>query len=134
MLSLMGPFRGRTCCSRWRSWVTRELRSADLGAVTEIVIGEDDGEHRFADRHGADADARVVPAFGRDLDLLAGAVDRAPRVENRRGRLYRKADDDRLAGRDAAENPAGIVGEKNGPPVIAHAHLVGIGLAGETCR
>ncbi len=50
--------------------------SADLAAMPEIVVGEHDRQHRLADRHGADADAGVVAALGRDLDLLAGAVDR----------------------------------------------------------
>ena len=80
------------------------------------MVGEHDRQHRFADRHGADADARVVAALGRDLGLVAGAVDRAARSEDRRGRLDREADDDRLAGRDAAENAAGMVGEEPGAP------------------
>ena len=51
--------------------------------MTEIVIGEHDREHRLADRHGADADARVVTALGRDLDLLAGwsTVRRGVRID-----------------------------------------------------
>jgi hypothetical protein len=45
-------------------------------------VGQHAGDHRFADRHGADADTRVVAAFGDDLGLLESAGDRATRREN----------------------------------------------------
>ena len=76
------------------------------------------GDHRLADRHGADADAGVVPALGDDLGLLAGAVDRPARRQDRRGRLDGEARDDRLAGRDAAEDAAGVVGQEARRPSL----------------
>ena len=51
------------------------------GAVAHLrrdgagMVGQHAGDHRFADRHGADADARVVAALGDDLGLVAVAVD-----------------------------------------------------------
>ena len=54
--------------------------------------------------------------------------------EDRGCRLDREPGDDRLSGRDAAENAAGVVGEKARLAVIAAAHLVGVLLAGELGR
>ena len=45
---------------------------------------------------------------------LALQVDRAARAADRAGRLDRERDGDVLAGRDAAEDAAGVVGEKAG--------------------
>jgi polyhydroxyalkanoate synthase subunit PhaC len=53
---------------------------ADLAAVQQQVVEEDAGQHRLAHRHGADADAGVVPALGHDLRLLARHGDRAARL------------------------------------------------------
>ncbi len=54
-------------------------------------------------------------------------------VEDRARRLHREAHDDVLAGRDAAEDAAGIVREER-DLAVAHAHLVGVLLAGERGR
>ncbi len=94
-------------------------------------VGQHAGHHRLADRHGADADAGVVAALGDDLGFLALAGHRLPRAEDRRGRLDGEAGDDRLAGRDAAEDAAGVVGEEARAAVVAGAHLVGVLLAGQ---
>jgi hypothetical protein len=59
------------------------LAFAGLAAMAEVVIGEHDGHHRLADRHGADADARIVAALGRDLGFVAGGIDGAARREDR---------------------------------------------------
>ena len=64
----------------------------------------------------------------------AEPVDGAPGGEDRRGRLHGEADDDRLAGRDAAQDAAGVVGQELRPPVVAHADLVGVVLAGQLRR
>src|SRR5262249_58448452 len=85
---------------------------AELGALAQIVIGDHARHHGLADWHGANADAGIVPALGGDLGLAAEAVDRAPRIEDRRGRLDREAADHRLPGRNAAEAAAGPVREK----------------------
>jgi hypothetical protein len=41
--------------------------------MAEEMICEHAGDHRLADRHGADADARIVPALGHDLGVRATA-------------------------------------------------------------
>src|SRR5581483_6879009 len=92
------------------------LALAGLAAMTEVVVGEHDRDHGLADRHGADADARVVAALGRDLGLVALGVDRLARREDRRSRLDRKARNHRLPRRDAAEDAAGVVRFVHGPP------------------
>ena len=98
------------------------------------MIGDHARHHGLADRHGADADAGVVAAVGRDLGLAAVAVDGLARGQDRRGRLDGKARHHRLAGRNAAENAAGIVGQEKRLAVIAHAHLVAVFLAGQLGR
>lgn len=47
-----------------------------LCAVTQQVVRQHAGHHRLADRHRSDADARIVPTLGDDLDVMAGAIDR----------------------------------------------------------
>src|SRR4051812_49300867 len=83
-----------------------------LSAVPQRLVGEHDRHHGFAHRHGADADAGIMAALGDDLGFGAGFVDGAARSKNGRGRLDRKARHDRLAGRDAAQDAAGMVGEE----------------------
>src|SRR5208283_3255815 len=107
-----------------REWPIRRL--ADLAAMTQIMIGDDACHHGFADRHGADADTRIVAPFSRYFGLAAVAVDGAPRRQDRRRGLDRETRDHRLAGGNAAEDAAGIVGEKDRLAVIAHAHLVAV--------
>ena len=99
--------------------------------MTQIMIGDHARHHRLADRHGADADAGIVAALGDDLGLVAVAVDGLARGQDRGGRLHGEARDDRLAGRDAAEDAAGMVRQEERLAVIAHAHLVGVLLAGD---
>ncbi len=97
-------------------------------AVAQQMVGEHAGDHRLADRHRADADAGVVAAVGRDFDLVAVDIDRAHRGQDRAGRLDRKPRDDVLPGRDAAEDAAGVVRQKD-DAAVGHAHLVGVLLA-----
>ena len=131
-------YRARDLTSRRRHSarvVERPRRAlAHLAAMHQIMIGQHACHHRLADRHRADADAGVVAALGDDLGVAAVAVDRPARRQDRRGRLDGKARDDRLPGRDAAENAAGMVGQKHRLAVIAHAHLVGIFLAASSPR
>src|SRR5205085_7164104 len=96
----------------------RELNRAADRAIAQEVIGEHNGHHRLADRHGTDADAGIVAAMRLDLDLMTLAVDRAHRLRDRAGRLDGEAHDNLLPGRDAAENAAGIVREKHGLAVL----------------
>src|SRR5690348_15652570 len=86
--------------------------SAAMRAMAQHVIGEHHGHHRFADGHGADADAGIVAALGLHLDLVATRVDAFLRQEDRARRLHRKAHDNVLPGRDAAKDAAGIVREE----------------------
>jgi hypothetical protein len=99
--------------------------------MTQIMIGDDAGNHRLPDRYRANADTGVVPALGDDLGLAAVAVDRPPRRQDRGGRLHRKAADDRLPGGNAAEDAASLVGKEAQRAVVTTAHLVGILLAAE---
>ena len=49
--------------------------AAGLPTVTEEMVGKHAGHHRLADRHGADADARIVPALGHDLGVFIADGD-----------------------------------------------------------
>src|SRR6266508_4724835 len=104
---------------------------AHLPALAQIMIGDHAGNHRLADRHRADADARIVASLGDDLGLAPVAVDGAARRENRGSGLDREARDDRLPGRYSAEDSAGVVRQEARPAVVPHADLVGILLAGQ---
>src|SRR5215469_10993608 len=98
---------------------------SDQRAMAQKVISEDAGHHRLAYRNGADSDARVVPTLGFDLDFVAIDIDGAHRMQDRAGRLHRKARDDVLAGRDPAEDAAGIVGQKDDTAVF-YPHLIAV--------
>src|ERR1700736_4351708 len=77
------------------SWRERPFRAfADLGAMAQKLIGEHAGNHGFADRNGADSDARIVAASRRDLGLGAGTIDGPARGQNRGGGLDRETRDD----------------------------------------
>src|SRR5262245_43892862 len=95
---------------------------ADLAAMPEEMVGENDGEHGLAHRHGADANARIVAADRRDVGILAGRRHGLPRRQDRRSRLHREAYHDLLAGRDAAQYAARMIGAELGL-AVAHAHL-----------
>ena len=57
--------------------------TAHLAAVAQERVGEHAGDHRLADRHRPNADARVVPALGDDLGFFTGTGDGAARRQNR---------------------------------------------------
>src|SRR3954451_4017231 len=82
---------------------------ADLAAMPEKMIGEHAGHHGFADRHRANADARVVTPLGHDVGIGAVAVHGPARGEDRGGRFHGETRHHRLAGRDAAQNAAGMI-------------------------
>src|SRR5262249_32478690 len=90
----------------------RKALATNLAAMAQEVIGEHAGHHRFAHRHSADAHTRVVAALGQDVGLATLAIDGPAGGEDRRGRLHRKTHHDGLAGGNAAENAAGMVGEE----------------------
>ena len=101
------------------------LPLAGLGAVAEVMVGENDGDHCLADWNRADADTGVVTPLGRDLGFVPVLVHCLPGDQDRRGGLYHEPRDYRLPGRDAAKNAAGVVRFKLGPARGPVAHLVG---------
>ena len=52
-----------------------------LPQIAQPVVGEDAGHHGFADRHGADADAGIVPSLRDGGGLVT--FDRAYRRQDR---------------------------------------------------
>ena len=67
-------------------------------------------QHRLGDRRGAQAHAGIVAAGGDDLDRVAGQIDGAARHLDAGGGLERDVHDHVLAGGNAAEDAAGMVG------------------------
>ena len=74
------------------------------------MISQDAGEHRFNDGRTANANARIVAAFGYDVRVLAGFINSLARRKDRAGRFERYAGHDILATGDAAQNTAGVIG------------------------
>ena len=95
------------------------------------MIGKNKRHHCLAHRRRSDTDARIVPTLCQNVRLVALRVDRAARRQDRRGRFDGEARNNGLAGRNAAENAARVVGKENGLSVRAHAHFIGILLARE---
>src|SRR5690606_25511328 len=83
-----------------------------LCAMPQAVIHERDRQHGLAHRHAADADAGIVTALGDHLDRISVDVDAAPRNADAGCRLEGDVHDDVLAGADAAQHSAGVIGEK----------------------
>ena len=54
--------------------------------MAPVMVREHQSEHRLADRHGADADAGIVPALGDEVDVLAAPRD-APLARSERESL-----------------------------------------------
>ena len=80
-----------------------------------------------------------MPTHGSWRPLVTISVSSTERVtvgaaQDRGGRLDSEPGDDRLSGRNAAENAAGMVGEKARLAIVAPAHLVGVLLAGKFGR
>src|SRR5229473_2311482 len=75
------------CTRSWRGRKRPAWRVANLAAMSEIMIRRDARHHGLADGHCPDPDAWIVPALGDDIDLVAVAVDGAPRGEDRGCRL-----------------------------------------------
>lgn len=46
-----------------------------LSAVTQGMIDEDQRQHGFGNRRGANADTRIVPPLGRHFDGVALTID-----------------------------------------------------------
>src|SRR5438876_1226787 len=92
-------------------------------AVSERVVGEDQRRHRLHHRYRAWQHARVMAAAALDgrVDVVGGHGALLP--HDRRGRLERDAEVDRLAVRDAALHPARAVGARAHAAAL-HVELV----------
>jgi hypothetical protein len=92
------------------SWRERPFGAApDLPAMAQKLIGKHAGNHRFANRNGADSDARIMAALGRDFGFGTKTIDRSARLQNRGRGLDCETGDNRLAGRDPAEDAARVI-------------------------
>src|SRR5689334_1102133 len=114
----------RLCSTLKRTITGDAATSAALGAMAQQVVGQHHRHHGLGDWRAADADAGVVASLGAQLDLVAEAVDALDVAQDRAGRLDDHATDDVLAGRDAAQDAAGMIAEE-GRRTVFHAHLVG---------
>ncbi len=99
-------------CHNWPSTGVVTRTSAFCPRLTQQVVHQHDGHHRFGNRRGADADARVVTALGDDVHRVAMHVDRTARRGDARGRLQRQMRNDRLAGGNTTEDAARVVAEE----------------------
>ena len=95
--------------------------------MAQRVVDQHQRQHGLGNRRGADADARIVATVGFHVDRMAGLVDRAARLGNAGGRLDGDADLDVLAGRDAAENAAGVVAGKTVRCQLVTMHAAALG-------
>src|SRR6516225_338179 len=102
-----------------------------LPALTQVMVRDHAGHHRFADRHRANADAGIMSAGRGNVGLVSVTIDGAPRDKNRGCRLDRETGDHRLPGGNAAKDATGIVGEKPRFAVVTHADFIAVLLAGE---
>ena len=84
------------------------------------MIRQHAGDHGFANRHGANADARIVAALGHDIGvgaLFLLSTVRARR-QNRRAWLHRETDHHRLPRGDSAEDAARVVRQNPARPLL----------------
>ena len=78
--------------------------------MPQKMIRQYHSHHRLAHGRCADADAGIVTALGRYLGIVAVGVDGAAGCQDRARGLDGETHDDVLAGGDAAEDAAGVVG------------------------
>ena len=71
-----------------------------------VLILQHDSGHGFDNRHNPGADAGVVTTLGNNIPLIAVNIPGPLLYGDARGRFNRGPEDDLLARRDAAENPA----------------------------
>ena len=105
-------------CARWSSF---------WSARTSAIIASTTGAPRMPTQGSWRPLVRISVASPSRSMVSTGRQDRA-------GRLERDAHDHRLAGRDAAGDAAGMVGEELGAAVRAGPHRVGILLAAQPRR
>src|SRR5690606_38467528 len=114
------PVAPTTATLKRRSAIGRALSGRDarrhfahiaaLRAVAQRLVHQLQCHHRLADGGRADAHAGIVAAGGHDLHGVAIKVHPLHRQAQARGGLERDRAFDPLAGADAAEHPAGVVG------------------------
>ena len=80
--------------------------------MAQGVVDKHEREHGFGDGGGAQSDAGVVSAVGGEFDGVAVDVDAAARGGDGAGGFDGDVDVDVLAGADAAEDAAGVVGQE----------------------
>src|SRR3569623_317650 len=83
-----------------------------LGAMTQAMIHQHQGQHGLGDGRGADADAGIVAAGGDHLDRLALHIHAAAGQSQTRRRLQRQARDAVLPRRNAAQYAAGVIAQE----------------------
>src|SRR5690242_9873069 len=111
MLALL-PATGNVGCCR------SDIRI--LGPVTQVMIHEDDGQHRLRNGRRPQANAGVMAPGGDHLYRVSGDVDRVARHLDARCRLERRMRDDVLSGRDSSEYSPGVVAlEARGCQLVA---------------
>ena len=82
--------------------------------MAQRVVHEHDQHHGFGNRHGPNADTRVMTTFGRYQRGMTRLVDGPPRDAYAGCRLDRKTNLDVLSRGNATKNTAGMIAEKAG--------------------
>ena len=82
---------------------------SNMTAMQQDVVQQNAGHHRLTDRHRANTNARIMAPFCDDLGVIALLVDGLARGQNRTGRLHSESHHDVLPGRDATQDPTGMV-------------------------
>src|SRR5210317_2148755 len=83
-----------------------------LPTLAQIMIHDDQRQLRLRNRGRAQSDAWVVTTLGQNLYLITLNIHGSAGSRNARSRFQRNTDYQVLAGRDAAEHPARVVGQK----------------------
>ena len=83
-----------------------------LGPVTQDMVHQDDGKHGLRNRRCTNADTGIMPAGGNHLDRPPLPIDRPSRQTNTRGGFQCDTREYLLTGRDAAQNPSGMITQK----------------------
>lgn len=104
-----------------------------LRAMAQGVVDKNEREHGFGDGGGAQADAGVVSAVGGEFDRIAVDVDAAARCSDGTGGFDGDVDVDVLAGADAAEDAAGVVGQEALRGKFVAVFAAALDDAAETC-
>jgi hypothetical protein len=83
-----------------------------MGLFFKKSVGKNNSRHGLSYRTDARTKAGVMPSLNLNGPFLTVDIDGSLRSGDGRGRFDGHAHDDRLAGGDTAQNPAGPVREK----------------------